>query len=458
MHEMKRRLSVIILSGLALAGCNKTPTTVDVTGINLNKEELELIAGETFQLVASVVPENATETKLVFSSNNRSVANVDESGLISALSPGEATVTVSSVTGGAYKNCAVTVKSQIRNLGEKETANCYIVSEGGLVGFKPYKGNSQTLVGNVASASVLWETVNTAIAPAPGTLITEPQYKDGMVAFRVPDNPVEGSALIAALDAAGNILWSWHIWVVKGSITEITMANNAGILMDRNLGAIGTTPGDPRINGMMYQWGRKDPFMGIVGYEKPYERYAASAEMEANAGPEQMTIAWATAHPTAWGLRDEKNCDWLPSGDYTTEILRWGANASPKTIYDPCPPGWQIPGNSGIWSTAGITTNFSGEIVFDGDRHGCRIGAPYCTPDSWWPANGQLANDYIRSIPEYVPGVYGGWWTGASTNMGGGNNNAGRDLKLFLATSTLHMDNDYKQFGAAVRCLKITEQ
>ena len=97
---MKRRLSVIILSGLALAGCNKTPTTVDVTGINLNKEELELIAGETFQLVASVVPENATETKLVFSSNNRSVANVDESGLISALSPGEATVTVSSVTGG----------------------------------------------------------------------------------------------------------------------------------------------------------------------------------------------------------------------------------------------------------------------------------------------------------------------------------------------------------------------
>ena len=43
MHEMKRRLSVIILTGLALAGCNKGPTTVDVTGINLNKEELEYL-------------------------------------------------------------------------------------------------------------------------------------------------------------------------------------------------------------------------------------------------------------------------------------------------------------------------------------------------------------------------------------------------------------------------------
>ena len=457
MNEMKKALSAILLAGIFLAGCNKGPSTVEVTGITLNRDSAELVAGETFQLVATVEPENATEKEIIFSSNNRSVATVDAAGLVSALSPGEATITVSSVSGGAYKNFMLTVKSEVRNIGEKESANCYIVTEPGLIGFKPFKGNTETLVGNVASVDVIWETVNTATAPEKGTVIYDPQYKDGMVAFRVPQKMVEGNALIAAKDAGGNILWSWHIWVVDGGVGEVVMANNAGILMDRNLGAIGTTPGDPRVNGMFYQWGRKDPFMGIATYQKPFVQYAASAEMEPNAasGPE-LTVAWTLAHPTAWGLRNDKNNDWLYTADYTTDILRWGSGAAPKALYDPCPPGWQIPGNSGIWTTAGLTTNFAGEIVFDKDNFGCTIGSPYCTPASWWPAVGQLANDYIRGL-SWESGIYGGWWTGASTGMGGGTNNAGRDFVLLLASSLVHHDNDYKQFGAAVRCRKITE-
>ena len=34
---------------------------------------------------------------------------------------------------------------------------------------------------------------------------------------------------------------------------------------------------------------------------------------------------------------------------------------------------------------------------------------------------------------------------------------ASRDFVLLLASSLVHHDNDYKQFGAAVRCRKITE-
>ena len=457
---MKKYLHLTILIFAALlSGCKETPEDIKVTGIELNEPELDIFAGDSFDLVATVLPAGAS-AEIVFTSNNASVATVDEkTGHVVAVSPGEATITVSSLSGGAYTNCRVTVRSTVRNIGENESANCYIVSEPGLVGFKPFKGNTEIIAGNVESVDVLWETVNTEIAPFPGTVIKDPQYKDGMVAFRVPEPPVEGNALIAAKDASGIILWSWHIWVVTDEIQEITMANNAGIMMDRNLGAIGKTPGDARCNGLMYQWGRKDPFMGLAAYGRPLKRYAASSEMEPNvaAGPE-LTIAYTIAHPTAWGLRDEKNCDWLSTGDYTTETTRWAINASPKALYDPCPAGWRLPGNSGIWSTAGLQNNTSDNIVFDEEHFGAKIGAPYCTPDSWWPTTGQLANDYVRGVDNYLPGVYGGIWTGATTGMGGGTNNAGRDMYISLASKTVYQgNNEYKQFGLAVRCCKIID-
>ena len=103
--------------------------------------------------------------------------------------------------------------SSATDLSSSASANCYIISEAGLYKFKTVKGNSTTSVGSVASASILWETFGTDTAPEPSDLISGFCYKDGYIAFQTADTFKKGTAVIAANDADGNILWSWHIWL-----------------------------------------------------------------------------------------------------------------------------------------------------------------------------------------------------------------------------------------------------
>ena len=344
------------------------------------------------------------------------------------------------------------------DLSKTGTANCYIVKEAGKYSIKPVKGNTSDSVGEVASAVVLWETVNTSSAPVGGSIVTDIKVEDGLVVFTVPTPFTEGNALIAVKNAGGEILWSWHIWVTADEIGQVVMANNAGTLMDRYLGAIGNTPGDTRARGMFYQWGRKDPFMGLASFgEAPFVRYALAGTAEKQkATGNDVTIAYSIAHPTEWIQRDTKNNDWLPSGDGTTDDTRWAKDAKAKTVYDPCPAGWQVPGNGLVFKNAGLEGALTSGVTFDEAKGGVTIGAPYCTPDSWWPTTGQYANGGIRGVNNYFPHQYGGTWTGCTVGMSGGSNNASR-VSMFRLTDKKFFPNEntYKQFGQAVRCRKI---
>ncbi|WP_147625832.1 hypothetical protein [Alistipes provencensis] len=66
---------------------------------------------------------------------------------------------------------------------------------------------------------------------------------------------MSGNAVVAATDAAGKILWSWHLWV-----TTYSPDTNQG-WMDRHLGAMANSKeAGSAAFGLLYQWGRKDPF------------------------------------------------------------------------------------------------------------------------------------------------------------------------------------------------------
>ena len=85
--------------------------TVAVTGVKLNKKTLELTVGEgTAQLVATIAPEGATDTRLVWLSSDEKVATVDENGVVTPVGEGNATITVVTVDGNFSDTCAVTVK------------------------------------------------------------------------------------------------------------------------------------------------------------------------------------------------------------------------------------------------------------------------------------------------------------------------------------------------------------
>lgn len=85
---------------------------IEATSISLDKTSLELVVGEIVQLTASLTPSNCTAKGLIWSSNNPSVATVSSSGQVTALSKGEAIITVIWI--GDFNisvSCGVTVKN-----------------------------------------------------------------------------------------------------------------------------------------------------------------------------------------------------------------------------------------------------------------------------------------------------------------------------------------------------------
>lgn len=87
-------------------------STVSVDEIQLDKHELELNVGEEATLVATVLPETASQT-VTWSSSDESVATVSETGTVTAVSAGEAVITATTVTGGKTDSCTITVKDVV---------------------------------------------------------------------------------------------------------------------------------------------------------------------------------------------------------------------------------------------------------------------------------------------------------------------------------------------------------
>ncbi len=112
------------------------------------------------------------------------------------------------------------------------------------------------------TAEVLWESFGSSSSLAAGALIKSVLYKDGYICFKTNDYFKEGNAVVAAKDESGKILWSWHIWMTDQPQEHIYI-NDAGTLMDRNLGATSAAPDEYSV-GLMYQWGRKDPFIDVT--------------------------------------------------------------------------------------------------------------------------------------------------------------------------------------------------
>lgn len=339
------------------------------------------------------------------SSSNTSIATVSVSGktvTVRGLSYGTSTITVNCPQTSKYSSatsltCSCTVDDRV-DLSANGTANCYIVSSAGKYKFKAtVKGNSTTSVGTSASASVLWESFGTSTTPSVGSIVKSVTLSDGYVNFETPSTLADGNAVIAVKNSSGTILWSWHIWVCK-DYDPIAKAqvynNNAGTMMDRNLGAISATPGNVGALGLLYQWGRKDPFLGsssISSKTKAASTLTWPAAVSSNSS--NGTINYAVQHPTAFIKYNSSNYDWYYTGSSSTDNTRWQTS---KGVYDPCPPGWRVPdgGSSGVWAKAfGTSSYWTTSSNWNSTNKGMNFGSTDKKLGSgtiWYPAAGYL--------------------------------------------------------------------
>lgn len=268
-------------------------------------------------------------------------------------------------------------EGDVINLSRTGTANCYVISASGNYFFKPTKGCSAELIEGIASVGVIWEMNNEETAPTE-SMFRELSYESGKIQFSTTETFRPGNALIAARNAGGSILWSWHIWAVGNEMATYKYNTDGSIrLMDRSLGAMeGVRSSNPNgsnkyASSLLYQWGRKDPFPGqTIGGDR--NRIAVKGEaMTASDGP--VSLSTAAQHPTVF-YRGEK--EW--SSESSASL--W--SASEKTIYDPCPPGYRVPPVSAFGSDADVFYGgYTGSSVSRGGSFIFAIsGNYYCYP------------------------------------------------------------------------------
>ncbi len=354
--------------------------------------------------------------------------------------------------------------------GVYQTANCYIVSEAGDYKFKAVKGNGTVAVGaestvdpvgTPTAAVVLWETFGTSSAPQKGDLVkSDVRYRGGYVYFSTADTYKEGNAVIAVIDDKDTdgpeddvILWSWHIWLTDQP-AEHVYNNSAGTMMDRNLGATSAAKGDAGALGLLYQWGRKDPFPGSSSTSSNTVAlstltWPSAVSSDASYG----TIAYAVSNPTTFIKSNSYNKDWHYTGDESRLYTRWTGSGKAKSIYDPCPAGWRVPdgGAKGVWSKALYNNSSEFNVIADKINMGINFGGPGTNrfgsaSTIWYPAAGQRSTSGALQLVA----TYGRYWAADQGSEGAGL------LSLNINTETVYPVATFDNIagGNSVRCCK----
>ena len=103
----------LVISSLGSSGFSyltRSPQKQNVKSIVLSDESLTLQLGETHQLTATVMPEDADNRAVTWKSSNEDVAKVDANGVVSAIADGSCTITCTAKDGSGVKaTCEVSV-------------------------------------------------------------------------------------------------------------------------------------------------------------------------------------------------------------------------------------------------------------------------------------------------------------------------------------------------------------
>ena len=119
------------------------PTTISVTGVSLSKTILTLVEGTSETLTATMSPENASDKSVSWKSSATDVATVDDSGKVTAVKAGFATVTVTTKDGSKTATCSVTVTEAPKIVISGNTAKVPV--QGGTAEFPIQYNTSYTI-------------------------------------------------------------------------------------------------------------------------------------------------------------------------------------------------------------------------------------------------------------------------------------------------------------------------
>ena len=324
------------------------------------------------------------------------------------------------------------------DLGAKENANCYIINGPGVYKFKAVKGNTSEALSSIGSVEILWETWCNAEKVIPNSVIAQVDFEKDYVYFRVDESGHAGDALIAVRNDMGAITWSWHIWVPETEIEENLYGLSRHATMDRNLGALVAASQNGATTesfGLMYQWGRKDPFVGAGDIATGKAATVAGQTMTLHG--DKISAERAVKNPTVFA-------DFQGNWNSSTYEEFWDSS---KQINDPCPPGYKVPYRS---EHVLFSTNPK-EIAnwnFDAANHLYSVGEPETT----FPLSGYISwNGEHQGV-----GTHSYIW---SSRTGSSSSAEGYNLRVYKNGDGTSYGNSSKEKANAfaVRCIAKNE-
>lgn len=209
------------------SGGSDGDTTIPVTGIQVDTWEVNLTVGQTRQMIASVLPPNATNQGISWYSNTQAVATVSQTGLITAKSVGYAMVTATTNEGEHQYDIHVNVTSPPSTTVPVSSVSLNKTSLSLTVGKTEVLTATLTPT-NATNRTVTWSSNNQTVATVNNGTVTA---------------KTKGTATITVTTADGNKTATCNVTVTESTSTTPPTTNNAptiGVVLVSNETSNGT--------------------------------------------------------------------------------------------------------------------------------------------------------------------------------------------------------------------------
>ena len=308
-----------IIAGTGEVSYNSGTPTVNMTSgvptvaVDFGTEGLAMTAGTsyTFYVALPAVSLASGVSVAITGSDNKMILKKSSTLSLSRNTATEmpALTAVPSIINLSLANSAAV------GLTTPETANCYVVNEAGTYAIPvDVRGNEETpTLFGLTSVEEVWDE---------NDKVGSEKLYGKYITFKTEG---DGNALVA-VKKGDDIVWSWHIWETSYVLGEDDVTFTKGKMMPVTIGAYKTVEFESNTyfndNKIVFQYGRKDPFLAIKG------KYSTTSASRA-------TVSESIKAPNVFVSNQVGWCS-----DYN---LNWNTT---KTIYDPSPVGYKITSNA----------------------------------------------------------------------------------------------------------------
>ena len=178
---------------------------VDVTSVTISSSAETITKGSTYTLTATVMPNDATDKSVTWSTSDATVATVSD-GVVTAVGCGEATITVTTTDGGYTAQCEVSVEKHVTSVD----LDTYVLTLN--------SGGTRQLVETVSPSdacnkSVTWSTSDATVATVTNGLVSGVTTGSATVTVTTVDGNFSKSCAITVTDS------SYTTMVIEGAST-----------------------------------------------------------------------------------------------------------------------------------------------------------------------------------------------------------------------------------------------